>query len=145
MVVLVRMVLLVLLEIVLVRMLDKACYQSQSNCPNFAPNLFNSINLKNKKKRERDALRCYKIGAHHLIVFMVDDMAMPDISRANGWVERVTIHSWMSRARTRDRCILRGETDSERGYFAGVNLVGVFPTAFVWPRACGASYEVRCY
>src|SRR5436309_3321918 len=33
------------------------------------------------------------VGTHHFVVFVVDDVAVPDVSWAHGWIERVLVDS----------------------------------------------------
>src|SRR5260221_7231694 len=68
------------------------------------------------------------IRPHHLVVLVVEDMAVPYITGASGWIEREPI---LPRLDVGDRCGQWRKAGDEAGDHAGVHLDGVLPAGLV--------------
>ena len=55
------------------------------------------LTLKRKREKRKEDWLCLKhnrVGAHHFVVFVVNDVAVPNVAWSFGWVKRVFVDSW---------------------------------------------------
>ncbi len=106
----------------------------------------NRRNLPSFRQVDRD------IGPHHLVVFMIEGMAVSDVARSagiaeavggskrGGGVERVKV---LSGIHLTDGKLLGGESKHYPGDLTGPHHPHVFPAEFIWPGRHRRTDQVR--
>ena len=69
--------------------------------------------------------------AHHFVVFMIKNVAVPNVSRTTRWIKLVV------------GAVLRRKPYSNHCNRASVYLNGVFPALFIWSGLNRLTYKVR--
>src|SRR5215831_10001768 len=72
---------------------------------------------------------------------MIEDVAVPDVTRTAGWVERIAINSWRN---SWHRNVLRCPSHHQASDFSRKDFDGVFPSGLICVRNSGRPTEVRC-
>src|SRR4030042_5694201 len=80
------------------------------------------------------------VWPHHLIVRMIDDMALPDIARTLGRIEGVKV---TSRSREKIRYACRRPARQEPRHLAWEGFCSVFPSGFLRGWRGGIAQEIR--